>query len=104
MAQGGLMTRRSTRPQEKTAVASRPSPRLPKRVVPQPRTAALMTPWSWVALLLVALVSGLVFSNSAPDAAVHDDKFFVPSQFGLDSRSVVRMFSIDTWAITGSSE
>ena len=56
-----------------------------------------------LAPLLVALVSGVVFANAAPDVAIHDDKFFAPGRFHLDAGSLGRMFSGDSWAITGSS-
>ena len=57
----------------------------------------------WLAPVLVALLSGLVFINAAPDVALHDDKFFVPSRFNLDGGSLSRMFGGDSWSATGSS-
>jgi tetratricopeptide (TPR) repeat protein len=58
----------------------------------------------WLAPIAVGLATALVFSNAAPSAAVHDDKFFVPSRYELDGASLRRMFREDTWTSAGSFE
>jgi len=55
-----------------------------------------------LAPVMVAVLSALAFANAAPDVAIHDDTFFVPSRFRLDSGSLLRMFSQDAWSATGA--
>ena len=75
-----------------------------KRAPSRPSGAAVAAPWvRRLAPVLVGLLSALTFANAAPDVAVHDDKFFVPSRYQLDGGSVARMFSQDAWSATGSS-
>jgi len=57
-----------------------------------------------LAPIAVGLATALVFSNAAPSAAVHDDKFFVPSHYELNGESLRRMFREDTWTSAGSFE
>ncbi len=99
------MDRKSAKSKGKSSRALRPPGPAPGRDVPTPRAPGFAPTWlRWAAPLLVAILTLLVFSNAAPDAIVHDDKFFVPSRFRLDADSVVRVFHQHTWTSAGSSE
>lgn len=50
----------------------------------------------------MALVTLVTYLNAAPPAAVHDDKFFVPSVFRLDRGGLRHIFTEDPWGAAGA--
>src|SRR5207249_8102215 len=91
-----------SRPKQRVTPQTSPvrAPVVPSRPVPS-RPPVL----SWtcrLAPLVVAVVAALAFVNAAPDVAIHDDTFFVPSRFRLDGESLLRMFTQDAWSATGA--
>ncbi|MBI3782105.1 MAG: hypothetical protein HY270_01765 [Deltaproteobacteria bacterium] len=50
----------------------------------------------------VALMAYLAFFNAAPDAVVHDDKYFFPGNHSYTWEEVGHFFTEDTWASTGA--
>ncbi len=54
----------------------------------------------WLAPIVVGVVTLFAYANAAPDAAVHDDRFFVQQ---WDSDDMGRYFERDVWGHTGVS-
>ena len=69
---------------------------------PRPGPGPARSPLSWLAPLVVALLTATAYANAPGNVIVHDDRFFYPSRGPLDAESIVGFFRRDVWgAATG---